>query len=477
VDVLAGAFMMVRKELLDKIGGFDETFFMYGEDVDLSYRIQAAGYNNYYFAGSSIIHFKGESTRKGSMNYVRMFYTAMSIFVRKHYGGGRAGIFNFLIHTAIWFRAALTAMGHFIRRIGLPLIDAGIILLSFWLMKNIWNDYVKTDIHYENRLLWIAFPAFTVFYLVAAYYAGLYDRWYKRTELVRSTLIATIVLLAAYSLLPERFRFSRAIILFGALLAFALISILRWLLIKGGVLNSSKEKEKHYNMVIAGSPGEYAEALQLLKEAGQENKVLGRVAISDDDPAAIGHWKDLLKLSAVVPYRELILCEGSLRFSDIVASMPLVPKNTTIKIHASGSSSIVGSHSRDLSGESLSRENGFNLSNPYNRRLKRLIDVSIALFGLITFPLQFLFVNRPFSFFSNCFSVLFAARTWVGYAKEAKNIPPLRKAVIACNGIPVSSPNNLPAESLRMMDYWYARDYEPVNDLKMIFAVYRRLGN
>ena len=96
VDVLAGAFMMVKKEVLDKIGGFEEIFFMYGEDVDLSYRIQKAGYKNYYFSGSSIIHFKGESTRKGSLNYVRLFYNAMSIFVRKHYGGGKAGTFVFL---------------------------------------------------------------------------------------------------------------------------------------------------------------------------------------------------------------------------------------------------------------------------------------------------------------------------------------------------------------------------------------------
>ncbi|MBK8309696.1 MAG: glycosyltransferase family 2 protein [Chitinophagaceae bacterium] len=135
VDVLAGAFMMIKREVLDKVGGFDETFFMYGEDVDLSYRIQKAGFKNHYFAESSIIHFKGESTRKGSMNYVRMFYNAMSIFVRKHYGGSKAGIFSFLIHVAIWFRAALSTIGSFIRKNGLPIIDAGLILLSFWLMK------------------------------------------------------------------------------------------------------------------------------------------------------------------------------------------------------------------------------------------------------------------------------------------------------------------------------------------------------
>ncbi|MGZ3939754.1 MAG: glycosyltransferase family 2 protein, partial [Flavisolibacter sp.] len=109
VDVLAGAFMMVRKSLLEKVGGFDEDFFMYGEDVDLSYRIQEAGFKNYYLSETAIIHFKGESTRRGSLNYVKMFYNAMSVFVRKHYGRTRAGVFNFLIHLAIWARAAVAA--------------------------------------------------------------------------------------------------------------------------------------------------------------------------------------------------------------------------------------------------------------------------------------------------------------------------------------------------------------------------------
>ncbi|MBK5269630.1 MAG: glycosyltransferase family 2 protein, partial [Bacteroidia bacterium] len=107
VDVLAGAFIMIKKEVLEKVGGFDEIFFMYGEDVDLSYRIQKSGYKNYYFAETSIIHFKGESTRKGTLNYVRLFYKAMSVFVRKHYVGGKAGFFNVLIHSAIWIRALM----------------------------------------------------------------------------------------------------------------------------------------------------------------------------------------------------------------------------------------------------------------------------------------------------------------------------------------------------------------------------------
>jgi GT2 family glycosyltransferase len=165
VDVLAGAFLLTKKEVLQKVGAFDEAFFMYGEDVDLSYRIQKAGYKNYYFSGTTIIHFKGESTRRGSLNYVRMFYQAMIIFVRKHYGGARAGIFQAFIRLAIWIRALISLLLKMVKWIGIPVIDALIILASFYVVKIFWVTYVRTDIIYPDQLLLISFPIFTVIYL------------------------------------------------------------------------------------------------------------------------------------------------------------------------------------------------------------------------------------------------------------------------------------------------------------------------
>jgi GT2 family glycosyltransferase len=109
-EVLAGAFMMVRKNVLDKTGGFDEQFFMYGEDIDLCYRIRKAGYENHYLSHPPIIHFKGESTSRHSLKYVRMFYGAMAIFARKHYGGWKSGLFTACIHLAIWARAMATVL-------------------------------------------------------------------------------------------------------------------------------------------------------------------------------------------------------------------------------------------------------------------------------------------------------------------------------------------------------------------------------
>lgn len=102
IDILTGAFMFIKKEVYDKIGGFDEDFFMYGEDIDLSYRITKAGFKNYYVGSNKVLHFKGESTIKDKF-YLENFYGALSIFHKKHFPNraGLYGIVDGLISTMI----------------------------------------------------------------------------------------------------------------------------------------------------------------------------------------------------------------------------------------------------------------------------------------------------------------------------------------------------------------------------------------
>jgi N-acetylglucosaminyl-diphospho-decaprenol L-rhamnosyltransferase len=107
--VLSGACLWVNRAVLDEVGSFDSAFFMYAEDIDLSYRLEHAGYVNYYFADSTIIHFKGESTRK-DIAYTRQFYKAMSQFRRKHFARGLPLIGRAGLETAIRLRAALGAV-------------------------------------------------------------------------------------------------------------------------------------------------------------------------------------------------------------------------------------------------------------------------------------------------------------------------------------------------------------------------------
>ncbi|GAC1589375.1 MAG: hypothetical protein NVS3B19_09380 [Ginsengibacter sp.] len=114
IDVVAGAFMMIPRKVLDEVGGFDELFFMYGEDIDLSYRIKMAGYENVYLGATSIIHFKGESMQKGSKNYVKHFYEAMEIFVKKHYALMGA-VYVWMIVLGIRARAGLEVVFNFLK--------------------------------------------------------------------------------------------------------------------------------------------------------------------------------------------------------------------------------------------------------------------------------------------------------------------------------------------------------------------------
>ena len=105
IEIVSGAFMMLNRKAIEKVGLLDEDFFMYGEDIDLSYRLLKGGYKNYYLP-ISIIHYKGESTVKSSYRYVYVFYEAMLIFFRKHFGNYDIFL-SYAIKSAIYFRGVL----------------------------------------------------------------------------------------------------------------------------------------------------------------------------------------------------------------------------------------------------------------------------------------------------------------------------------------------------------------------------------
>lgn len=134
VDALSGSCMMVRRAALlgdsstdgaapRPAGLFDEQFFMYGEDLDLCYRIQEAGWTIMYVPDTQIIHYKGESTKKGEIRYVRLFYGAMLLFIEKHLNKRKSGPLYLMLRAGIVMRAALTVAANWLRRLRWPMLD------------------------------------------------------------------------------------------------------------------------------------------------------------------------------------------------------------------------------------------------------------------------------------------------------------------------------------------------------------------
>ena len=158
VDVLSGAFMMIRKKVLDEVGLLDETFFMYGEDIDLSYRIKEGGYENYYFSNTNIIHYKGESTKKSSVNYVFVFYKAMVIFAEKHFSKQHVKTFSKLINIAIYFRATIALAERVLKRWILPIMDFIFFNGFIFGISSLYQNYSG-----------ISFPEETVKYIIPIY--------------------------------------------------------------------------------------------------------------------------------------------------------------------------------------------------------------------------------------------------------------------------------------------------------------------
>jgi cellulose synthase/poly-beta-1,6-N-acetylglucosamine synthase-like glycosyltransferase len=171
VDVLAGAFMLLRKATLDKIGLLDETFFMYGEDIDLSYRITRGGYKNYYFPEARIIHYKGESTSKSSINYVIVFYKAMIIFASKHFSQSNAKLFSFFISIAIYLRAGIAILNRFVKNITLPAIDAILFFTGMFLLKMYWESSVK-ELDYPPEFMMVVVPIYIFIWLISIFLSG-----------------------------------------------------------------------------------------------------------------------------------------------------------------------------------------------------------------------------------------------------------------------------------------------------------------
>jgi GT2 family glycosyltransferase len=480
VEVLSGAFMLMRRSVLDEVGLLDEAFFMYGEDIDLSYRIIKGGYKNYYFPETNIIHYKGESTKKGSLNYVKAFYNAMIIFARKHFKGDKARFFVSMLQAAIYLQAFLTVSKNVIRKAMLPFIDGLFILLGLVFIKNFWAVYhFKDPAYYDESFLYFNAPLYTLIWLMGIYFSGGYDEKDNLRRLVRGLVAGTVLLAAVYGFLDMEYRSSRAIILMGAAWAVLSTAGIRYLRHFIQYKNFKLGGAAIRNLVIVGSWDESERVQGLLHKAQVHKNLIGTVAPTKEADTQV-YLSALPQLEEVVHiYRieELIFCSKDVSSQKIMEWMTRLGPGIDYKIVPQESLSIIGSSSKNSAGELYTIEIQFLIARHTNRRNKRLLDILLAFGLLISYPIQLVLVRNRYGLLKNISAVFSGEKSWVGYAGFPdldSPLPKIRPGVLyPHDALQVAQ---LDRPTVKRLNFLYAKDYHLSNDLEIIWKAYRRLG-
>jgi O-antigen biosynthesis protein len=460
VDVLAGCFMMMPNTLAKELGGFSEDYFMYGEDIDLSYCVQKAGYKNVYFASTDIIHYKGESTKKGSLNYVKMFYKAMIIFAQKHLSPGSQKTFIPLIKIGIVARAFLSVINKALQSLLLPICDALIMSMSLLAVKNYWIKYIKTDTLYPNTTVITFFCIYICIWLLSIFLNGGYDKPLRKLFIIRGLIIGTIATLALYGLLPESLRFSRGITVIGAAVSAIIIWLLRFALQSFGLLESTAQKN---NSIIAiSAENESKEIFNLLQNAGVQKDWVGYITTegSANKTNELGHISNLQNIIKTLKPAEIIFAYPSLSFKKIIETIQLLGSQYNFKIHAQGTESIIGSNSKNTAGDLYAADWHFAIATPAGKRNKRTFDITSSIIILITYPI--LFWHYPKNIVANVFNVLLGKKTWMSYDASLNYLPVQKPHVFDIYDSNSGINNHLIATQ-------YAREYHNALDWKMLW--------
>ena len=476
VEVLSGCCMLVRRKAMDEAGGpFDEDYFMYCEDVDLSWRIKKAGYQNVYFPEVNLIHYKGESTRKMTLSYVRIFNEALVTFVKKHYTRKEAKLFVLFINIGIILRAILGTIKRGLKILHMPLFDALLLLITLWGLKEFWVSEVKNILPIPANIIYATFPAYIGIWLISLYFNSVYDNPYRPLKVIRGMLLGTVAILAYYGLLPPEYRYSRAIIIFTGLAGTVVLLGTHDILYRLGILKYIPYDKLPKKAVIVADEATYEETAAILQKVHYAPELSGRISNHREQSDALAPVAEMKELLFTTGINEVIFCVNGLTYSDILGQMQHCGNVYEYKIHLSGSQSFVGSNSSSTSGDLYTIDRSFKLSDFAQIRNKRMVDIALSFILLLLLPVTIFIVKNAGSFITNLFQVLAGSKTWVGYSSAAADyLPAIKKGILP--------PYNIlsgyePSAHVKMqVNVAYAQHYSQVADLAIIMKNIKYLG-
>ncbi len=502
VDALSGSCMMVRREALlrsresafdyqgdvaplepgdfvveDGAGLFDEEFFMYGEDLDWCFRIQQAGWRIFYTPETQIIHYKGESTRKGELRYVRLFYGAMLRFTDKHFAGKHSRFVAGLIRAGILVRGMMSAGAKLVGQLSVPMLDFALALFAAIGAGFAWSMQVNVDL--PGVYLAAVAPVTALAITLTIAVAGGYRRRGHRSPFplrpaLSGMLVAFLVMATALYFVPD-FAFSRA----ALVLSFVGTAVL----LIGWRLVVNRRRYGHRRGLLVGGG---KEATRLSRALGQRIdpplQLVGFVSDAErpssrsvEHLGASRHLRDLVRLRHI---DDVIFASDSLTNTQILGMMrSLRDLPVQFKILTAGQDRIIGKASVDDLSTPL-REAEQVVAPVRSPIAARALEVLLAAIGMAAHPFIKLMVRvqpanarmrRIAGVTTRLPSVLAGRRALIGFDATAPHPPAawgLRPGVVSILDSMPRRPSGIVATHRA---YWfYARNQSAALDIEIL---------
>jgi GT2 family glycosyltransferase len=233
IEVISGACFFIKKTVYESVGGFDEKYFMYGEDIDISKELSQKGYQNYYIGTEEMIHFKGESSKKSQWNYHHHFYNAMYIFWNKNLNKSGNNLLKLLVLAACQFLKLGSYFKQKLKDIFLPILDASSIYIALYGFTIFWSTNLKGEPnYYPSFFYFVILPVYVFIWIFCLFLNQVYSNYSKISHYFKGSLLGALSILFIFSLLPENYRYSRAIVMFGTFVALSLPLFIRFIYAK-----------------------------------------------------------------------------------------------------------------------------------------------------------------------------------------------------------------------------------------------------
>ena len=431
VDAVSGSFMMIRREAYEKVGGFDEQFFMYGEDLDLCYRVQKSGFKVYYVPDTQIIHYKGESTKRSNLDETKLFYDAMHKFVKKHLSS--FPIVELILRTAIGFRKLFAFLGK--RKLALltALTDFVFFNLSLFIAEKLYKNYTPW-VGFDPHAYIVIYTIPALIHIVVSTLLGVYRKDVVSVLRNIGAMFISFLILTSATFFFKQYAFSRAVVLITFVLFFIMTTLYRIALKLFFRVGIKLDGTLIRRTVVIGTDSDaisIAEKLKFQKSdvhsfiglIGKTSSEVGKEVKGFDVVGSINNIRNVVSDRKI---NEVIFSSEELSYAEMM-SIVSTSKNDGVdfKIVGSDMNFVVGKSSVSMLDDIPLVEVSYNISSTSVRTLKILFDYCLSvlvLFSLYPFIYLLTKLSKKQTDFRKLVlsvpSVLLGKKSFVGPKKE-----------------------------------------------------------